>query len=75
MAEKLRERYARGLEKLGYARVEGRTERYWVFYNGTCAPSWVFLGKAGAVRYNTVQLVADSQSAGDKFKARILANA
>lgn len=75
MAELLRERYARGLEKLGYKRVEGRTNRYWVFHNETGSPSWVFLGKAGAVRYNSVHRIDGSISTGDKFKAQLLAKA
>lgn len=77
MAELLRDQYARGLEKLGYKRVEGRTNRFWVFHNEAARSMgpFVFLGKAGAVRYNSVQRIDGSFSAGDKLKAQLLAKA
>ena len=49
----LRERYAVGLEAMGWARdYDTRSSKYWVFYivRAGKTPSKVYLGKSGAIR-------------------------
>lgn len=73
----LREQYAKGLEAMGYKRVEGRTERYWVFYKDGVVGngSYIFLGKAGAVRVGSRNAVTDTFAVGEGRKREILRRA
>lgn len=73
MPETLRDRYARGLLALGYTRVKNpRTTKYWVFHKEGAVTAWIFLGKAGSVRYNVRQRVDGSIPISDKGKIKLL---
>lgn len=72
---KLREQFAEGLTRMGYTRIQGRTEKYWVFQNSDVTiphREYAFLGKAGAVRFNTKNRISDSLAASDRSKNEIL---
>ena len=65
----LRERYAVGLEDMGYQRdLDARSSKYWVFCNG--GKKKIYLGKAGALRMGYT--VATSYPLSHHGKTRVL---
>src|SRR5215467_3478281 len=73
----LQQRYAIGLKALGYEEMKPTT-RYRVFHNapgnGGKPGHYVFIGEAGAVRYNFSGKVSNTTAASQRFKDHILAD-
>ena len=70
----LRDQYAVGLSALGYKRTDTASRKYWHYYKegaGSCCHVW--LGKAGALRYNSVNRIDGSIAASDAVKSKIIA--
>lgn len=70
MTEILREKYALGLQTLGYHRLDLNTQRYWIFQK--YGMPFIFLGKAGAVRMGRSKRVDLSFPARPDFKKSLL---
>jgi len=63
--------YAAGLVAIGYVEQAPST-RYRVFYKEGGSPAWVWLGKSGAVRINSIKRIDGSIPASERTKKAIL---
>ncbi len=68
----LRDQYALGLSAIGYQRCQTTSKKYWYYFKEGASPAHFWLGKAGAVRYGTLNRIDASISASDKTKDSIL---
>ena len=69
----LRERYAVGLEAMGWGRdYDAQSSKYWVFYivRAGKTPSKVYLGKSGAIRMG--RTIATSRPLSHAIKTKVL---
>jgi hypothetical protein len=73
----LQQEYAKGLEAMGFTEVESRSAKYRTFHDQQMRSSiaFVYLGKSGAVRFNSVNRVDGSIDTSIQFKQRLLAKA
>ena len=68
-APTLKERYAAGLLAAGYTEVASRSSKFVVYRR---QGAFIFLGKAGSVRFSRLSRVDSSVPVSDKGKAKIL---
>ncbi len=71
----LRDRYALGLSAHGYQREPTASKKYWLYTKHGASPTYFWLGKAGAVRYGSINRIDASMPATDKTKQSLLAKA
>ena len=71
----LRDRYALGLSAYGYQREQTASKKYWLYTKHGASPTYFWLGKAGAVRYGSINRIDASISASEKTKAGLISKA
>lgn len=68
----LRDTYGRGLSTYGYQREQTASKKYWLYSKHGASPTYFWLGKAGAVRYASINRIDASLAASEKTRANLL---